>query len=186
MAKGIYKITNDRTGEVYIGQTNNLYFREKQHMEDLANGVHHNRGMQEDYNNGDTFSFEILEYVEDGIEELHIREQAQIENYNSFYAGYNQTPGGEYDQYKGYYKLGGGRKYESSKSIKKKKAPNKPLSDSAQKAGEFVAWLFLISIISSVLMLIIPNPLFLLISIVFWAITIISMLLTKILWGVKF
>ena len=43
MAKGVYKITNDQTGEVYIGQTNNLYLREKQHMEDLASGSHPNR-----------------------------------------------------------------------------------------------------------------------------------------------
>ena len=38
MAKGIYKLTNNRTGEVYVGQTNNLYYREKQHEEDL---IHH-------------------------------------------------------------------------------------------------------------------------------------------------
>ena len=43
MAKGIYKITNNRTGEVYVGQTNNLYLRERQHMENLASGTHHNR-----------------------------------------------------------------------------------------------------------------------------------------------
>lgn len=110
MVKGIYKITNNRTGEEYIGQTNNLYFREKRHMEDLANGTHHNRGMQEDYNRGDTFSFEVLEYVDGSREELYEREKAQIRNHNSFYAGYNQTPGGEYDQYKGRYQYGGGRK----------------------------------------------------------------------------
>ena len=110
MAKGIYKITNERTGEVYVGQTNNLYFREQQHMENLASGTHHNRRMQQDYNRGDRFSFEVLEYVNGSRNELHQREQAQIRNHNSFYAGYNQTPGGEYDKYKGSYQYGGGKK----------------------------------------------------------------------------
>lgn len=111
MAKGIYKITNNRTGEVYVGQTNNLDYRKKQHEQDLASGTHHNRGMQQDYNRGDRFSFEVLEYIEGSRNELHEHEKAQIRNHNSFYAGYNQTPGGEYDQLRGYYQYGGGRKY---------------------------------------------------------------------------
>lgn len=110
MNKGIYKITNDRTGEVYIGQSNNMYRRYLQHMDDLANGTHHNRGMQSDFNKGDTFSFEILEFVDGSREDLHESEKYQIRKHNSFYAGYNQTPGGEYDKYKGQYHMGGGRK----------------------------------------------------------------------------
>ena len=131
MAKGIYKITNDRTGEVYIGQSNNMFLREEEHKIDLANGTHHNRGMQEDYNRGDTFSFEVLEYVDGSRNELHEREKVQIANHNSFYAGYNQTPGGEYDKYKGRYHYGGGRKvinYEPlflEEDIKKRKKQNK-------------------------------------------------------------
>lgn len=111
MAKGIYKITNNRTGETYIGQTNNLDHRKKQHAQDLASGTHHNRGMQQDYNRGDGFSFEVLEHVDGSRNKLHEREKAQIRNHNSFYAGYNQTPGGEYDQFKGNYQYGGGRKH---------------------------------------------------------------------------
>lgn len=132
MAKGIYKITNDRTGETYIGQTNNLYYREKQHMEDLASGTHHNRGMQQDYNRGDTFSFKVLEYVDGTRQDLHNREKAYINDYNSFHAGYNQTPGGEYDKYKGSYGYGGGRKhkYANKKSYASKSNYSKPRTTS--------------------------------------------------------
>ena len=110
MVKGVYKITNDRTGEVYIGQSMNIDARKASHFEELENGTHHNRGMQEDYNSGDTFSFEVLEEVYGTRSDLHEREKSYISDYNSFYAGYNQTPGGEYDQFKGRYKYGGGRK----------------------------------------------------------------------------
>lgn len=103
-------MTNKRTGEVYVGQSNNMYRRYMQHMDDLENGTHHNKGMQSDYNKGDTFSFEILELVNGSRKELHESEKYQIRKHNSFYAGYNQTPGGEYDKYKGQYHRGGGRK----------------------------------------------------------------------------
>ena len=94
MVKGIYKITNDRTGEVYIGQSMNIDARKASHFEELENGTHHNRGMQEDYNLGDTFSFELLEEVNGTRKDLHECEMSYISDYNSFYAGYNQTPGG--------------------------------------------------------------------------------------------
>ena len=154
MAKGIYKITNDRTGEVYIGQTNNLYYREKQHQQDLASGTHHNRRMQQDYNCGDKFSFEVLEYVDGSRNELHEREKAQIRNHNSFYAGYNQTPGGEYDQLKGSYQHGGGRKYIPPKRTTTRQITNnqktnnyKSMSSTMQKFGEIIAGLFLFALL---------------------------------------
>ena len=108
--KGIYKITNNRTGESYIGQTNNLNRRKNEHFTDLALGSHHNRGMQTDYNNGDRFTFTVLENVEGTRHDLHEKEKEYIRHYDTFYRGYNQTPGGEYDKLKGSYMNGGGRK----------------------------------------------------------------------------
>jgi len=139
MAKGVYKITNDQTGEVYIGQTNNLYLRKKQHMEDLSSGSHHNRRMQQDYNRGNTFSFEVLEYVNGSRNELYQREKAQIRNHNSFYAGYNQTPGGEYDKYKGRYQYGGGRKQVRKVSSNYNSRPSSNKSDSSDLGCVFAA-----------------------------------------------
>lgn len=106
---GIYKITNDRTGETYIGQSKNIERRIKSHENELRQGTHHNRGMQSDYLRGDTFTYTILEETSPNRQTLHQKEERYISKYNSFNQGYNQTPGGQYDKYKGYYGHGGGR-----------------------------------------------------------------------------
>jgi len=100
---GIYKITNDRTGETYIGQSKNIERRIKSHENELRQGTHHNRGMQADYLNGDTFTYTVLEQTSPNRQTLHQKEENYISQYNSFNEGYNQTPGGQYDKYKGYY-----------------------------------------------------------------------------------
>ena len=46
--KGIYKLTNDRTGEFYIGQSQNLDSRVNRHFRELVKGEHHNSGIQKD------------------------------------------------------------------------------------------------------------------------------------------
>ena len=106
---GIYKITNDRTGETYIGQSKNIERRISDHENELRQGTHHNKGMQSDYLRGDTFTSTILEKTSSDIHILHQKEQKYISQYNTFNEGYNQTPGGKYDKYKGYYGHGGGR-----------------------------------------------------------------------------
>ena len=114
---GIYRFINNRTGEVYVGQSGNIWARRANHLKELKLEIHHNKGMQEDYDNGDTFTFEVLEKMPEATrEELEEREIYYIEKFNSFYEGYNQTPGGEYDKYEGRYEYGGDRlpsyKYE--------------------------------------------------------------------------
>ena len=111
---GIYKITNDRTGETYIGQSKNIERRIKSHENELRQGTHHNRGMQADYLNGDTFTYTVLEQTSPNRQTLHQKEENYISQYNSFNEGYNQTPGGQYDKYKGYYGHGGGRQRNNS------------------------------------------------------------------------
>ena len=106
---GIYKITNDRTGETYIGQTKNFERRRKSHENELRKGIHHNRGMQSDYLKGDTFTFTVLEETSPSKYVLNQKEEKYISKYNSFNQGYNQTPGGQYDKYHGHYGHGGGR-----------------------------------------------------------------------------
>lgn len=120
---GIYKITNDRTGETYIGQTKNFERRRKSHENELRKGTHHNRGMQSDYLRGDTFTFTVLEETSPSKYILNQKEEKYISKYNSFNQGYNQTPGGQYDKYHGYYGHGGGRlgnktQYSKNQEIK--------------------------------------------------------------------
>ena len=60
---GIYKITNTRTGESYIGQSVDVHKRKNQHRQELNKGTHHNYGMQRDYNRGDRFNFDVVEFT---------------------------------------------------------------------------------------------------------------------------
>lgn len=110
MVEGVYKITNDRTSEVYIGQTTDLDSRKNTHFRELAQGKHINKGMQKDHNRGDTFTFEIIEQMPNAtLADLKNKESQYINKFNSFREGYNRTPGGAMDQFKGRYKYGGGR-----------------------------------------------------------------------------
>ena len=45
---GIYKITNNITGKVYVGQSQNVYEREIEHFSALRRGKHPNKQMQHD------------------------------------------------------------------------------------------------------------------------------------------
>ena len=76
----------------------------------MAQGKHHNSGLQEDHNKGDTFSFEVIEELPDAtLADLKNKESHYINKFNSFREGYNQTPGGAMDQFQGRYEYGGGR-----------------------------------------------------------------------------
>lgn len=45
---GIYVITNTINGRQYVGQSQNIFFRRKQHFVALKNGTHENKAMQQD------------------------------------------------------------------------------------------------------------------------------------------
>ena len=88
-ASGIYKITNNANGKVYIGQSQNIYARRKQHLTELARGKHPNRDMQADWNKSSRgFRWDVVEYC--GIAELNEREEYWINKYNSIEYGYNK------------------------------------------------------------------------------------------------
>lgn len=86
---GIYKITNNANKRVYIGQSQNVYIRRKQHWAELKSGKHPNKMMQIDWKtNYRSFRFDVVEWC--SIEELNDREKYWIEYYNSIETGYNQ------------------------------------------------------------------------------------------------
>lgn len=97
---GIYKITNQYNGKIYIGQSINIIKRWNNHKSAAFNIN------QSEYNYPlyqairkyglHNFIFEILE--ECSPTELNEREQYYINYYNSYYNGYNQTPGGQNTQ----------------------------------------------------------------------------------------
>ena len=88
---GIYKITNKNNNKVYIGQSNNLERRYKEHFEWNNNSTQYIDLLIKDLGK-DNFLYEIIE--ECSFSELDDREKYWINYYNSFYEGYNKTKGG--------------------------------------------------------------------------------------------
>lgn len=91
---GIYKITNQQTGECYIGQAVDMQRRWKDHAKcglgiDTPAGNKLYKAMQEDgiWN----FTFELLEKC--SKEELNKKEKYYIELYDSYNFGYNSNKG---------------------------------------------------------------------------------------------
>lgn len=62
---GVYKITNDQTHQVYYGSTKDYEHRVAAHRSTLRLKKHSNPLIQMDYDNGHTFSFELIEVIED-------------------------------------------------------------------------------------------------------------------------
>lgn len=92
---GIYKITNNLSGKIYIGQSNNIERRWKEHCasnrwktsENYIDVAIHKYGKE-------NFSLEVLEECD--VAQLNEREQYWIAYYNTYKGnGYNATSGGK-------------------------------------------------------------------------------------------
>src|SRR5437764_4670377 len=68
---GVYLLTCQPTGRVYVGSTNNLSKRWSAHRQHLRAGRHRNRALQAawDEHGADAFSWRILFYVEPRVRE---------------------------------------------------------------------------------------------------------------------
>jgi len=77
---GIYKITNTVNGRFYIGSSQDIPLRWRQHKSHMNRNCHSNRHLQNSWNkHGEgSFTFEVLEYCEK--ERLIEREQFYIDN----------------------------------------------------------------------------------------------------------
>jgi group I intron endonuclease len=93
-AGGIYVIRNLKTGNVYVGSSDNIERRVRAHINLLARGRHHSIKLQRawDKHGSDLFAFETLEVVAD-VERLVEREQEYIDSMGAFgRGGYNMIP----------------------------------------------------------------------------------------------
>ncbi len=94
---GIYKIQNIENGKCYIGQSTNIHKRWAAHRNRWNKPSDHNyetplyRAMRK--YGIESFVFEVLEECD--VSELSAKEIEYINRYNSFWNGYNQTPGGD-------------------------------------------------------------------------------------------
>lgn len=92
---GVYKFTNNINNKVYVGQSNNIEKRFKDHKYAHLNPKHNNyhcKFYQALRKYGfEHFTFEILEETRETLS----REVFYIKEYNSYSNGYNSTYGGE-------------------------------------------------------------------------------------------
>jgi group I intron endonuclease len=90
--QGIYKITNTKTGKIYIGSTINLHKRHKQHFIDLEGGYHGNSHLQNSYNKygKESFVFEVVEECAGmTMGSLRDREQYYLDSISDWSSCYN-------------------------------------------------------------------------------------------------
>lgn len=94
---GIYKITNLKNGKAYIGQSTNIEKRIKGHKKRAynASGKEYEKTLYRAIRKYglNNFKFEVLEIC--CLDELNEKERYYIEKYNTYYAGYNETFGGD-------------------------------------------------------------------------------------------
>lgn len=88
---GIYKIENILNSKVYIGKSQAIKDRWKQHKDDLNRGVHINSDLQFDWNSygPDFFKFEILEECSDC--DLTKLESDYVHYFKAIERGYNSA-----------------------------------------------------------------------------------------------
>jgi group I intron endonuclease len=96
---GIYELTNLKTNQHYVGQSIRLHDRIRDMLSNLKIGKFQNSKLQADYNKygKDNFRITPLETNVDK-EDLDIKEQFWIEQYDSFKNGYNNDLGGRFNK----------------------------------------------------------------------------------------
>ena len=92
----IYRITNKKTNQHYIGQTIDINRRKRKHFRTLHDGIHDNPKLQASWNKygEDSFEFEFWEFEITSLEELNTLECEYIDKYNGLTEGFNLTQGG--------------------------------------------------------------------------------------------
>ena len=89
---GIYKITNDITGKVYIGQSLDIFRRWREHQSySLYCELSPDDWHIDLYNNPQNYSFKIIELCQE--EELDFKEAYWINYYDSYRNGLNKKSG---------------------------------------------------------------------------------------------
>lgn len=92
---GIYKISNKNNNKVYIGQSVNIKNRWNYYNYPLPDKYKYQLIHSEILKSKGDFFFEVIEECKEA--ELNEREAYWISHYNSYENGYNQTPGGDFE-----------------------------------------------------------------------------------------
>ena len=96
--RGLYSITNKSNGKLYIGKSEDLAKRKREHFSTLRNNTHCNKHLQRAFNKygEDSFVFTILLEADESVDlsNLEIETIADFDSTN-IENGYNITRGGE-------------------------------------------------------------------------------------------
>lgn len=92
---GIYQFKNIINGHLYVGYSNHLEYRRRQHLRDLRAGTHCNPYLQAAFRlyGESAFEWSVIEYCP--VAQLKNREKYWIAALGSFGGGYNLTEGGD-------------------------------------------------------------------------------------------
>lgn len=90
---GVYSLTNNENGKIYIGSSINVKARILQHLYSF-HSLNCNPKFIQDLHNNNTFSAQIIEKFSYGISEYELRNKEffYIKKYDSLKNGYNCTP----------------------------------------------------------------------------------------------
>ena len=97
MSIGIYKITNLINNKCYIGQSQDIATRFREHRYLLRQNKYGNNKIQNAWNKygEEAFDFTYEVFDLENAAELNTLEKIYIRKYNSYENGYNLTPGGD-------------------------------------------------------------------------------------------
>lgn len=125
---GIYKLVNKTDGKVYVGQSADVWKRQRQHLNDLRANRHRNIRMQRAFNRDGESQFEFSLIEECTPETLTQREQYWLDFFSTSYR-YNICPAAESS-------LGVKRSEESKAKMSAAKKGRGPiLSEEARRRG---------------------------------------------------
>lgn len=93
---GVYVIRNKNNGKFYVGSSENIRSRAKGHDDLMKADKHFVPAMQNDYNNGHRFVFDVIRKFEGGersemLDDAINYERATIEKMNAIECGYNRV-----------------------------------------------------------------------------------------------
>jgi group I intron endonuclease len=90
MKSGVYLIRNVKNQRIYIGSSENVYHRKKEHWWTLRAGKHHSQKLQADWNvyGEDCFEFVVVRLTSND-KEIKNLEESLIEKLNAVQSGYN-------------------------------------------------------------------------------------------------
>jgi len=99
MKSGIYSFKSNFNGKMYIGFSNDVYYRRRKHLEQLRGQRHFNNHLQAHFNKygEEDLMFDVIEFCPE--KNLSKREVYWIDKFHSFGEGFNQTEGGNLREY---------------------------------------------------------------------------------------